>query len=93
MKKERNIKRKESILAQSLHMPEELMQGDSIISLTGRHKAWIENYKGIIEYNDCRIFLQLKNGKVLFSGKQMHIDFYTCDEMQISGMIEEICFT
>ena len=92
MKKERTTKRKESILAQSLQVPEELIQGDSIISLTGKHKAWIENYKGIIEYDDCRICLQLKNGRIIFSGTHLHIDFYTCDEMQISGVIESIVF-
>lgn len=92
MKKDKKKPQKESILAQSLQMPEELLKGDSIISLTGNHKAWIENYKGIIEYDDCRIYLQLKNGKILFQGKKLHIDFYTCDEMQISGIIECINF-
>ena len=34
MKKDKKKPQKESILAQSLQMPEELLKGDSIISLT-----------------------------------------------------------
>ena len=59
--------RKKSIItpiAESLKLPKDLTRGDSIISLTGNEEAWIENYKGIIEYTPERIFLQLKNGRV-----------------------------
>ncbi len=87
--------RKKSIispLAESLKLPKDLINGDSIISLTGNEEAWIENYKGIIEYTPESIFLQLKNGKVCFCGKELHIAFYTSEEMQITGVIEEMKF-
>jgi len=87
--------RKKSIispLAESLKLPKDLTNGDSIISLTGNEEAWIENYKGIIEYTPECIFLQLKNGKVVFCGKELHIAFYTSEEMRITGTIEEMKF-
>ena len=60
--------RKKSIItpiAESLKLPKDLTRGDSIISLTGNEEAWIENYKGIIEYTPERIFLQLKTAGLL----------------------------
>ena len=85
--------RKKSIitpLAESLKLPKDITKGDSIISLTGNEEAWIENYKGIIEYTPERIFLQLKNGRVELSKKNLHIAFYTIEEMRITGFIEEM---
>ena len=87
--------RKKSIItpiAESLKLKKDLTRGDSIISLTGNEEAWIENYKGIIEYTPERIFLQLKNGRVAFCGKQLHIAFYTSEEMRITGIIEGMQF-
>ena len=65
---------------------------DRKVTLTGNREAWIENYKGIIEYTPERIFLQLKNGRVAFCGKQLHIAFYTSEEMRITGTIEGMQF-
>ncbi len=87
--------RKKSIIspiADSLKLPKDLTNGDSMISLTGNEEVWIENYKGIIEYTPERIFLQLKKGKILFCGKKLHIAFYTSEEMRIIGTVEEIKF-
>ena len=79
-------------IAESLKLPKDITKGDSIISLTGNEEAWIENYKGIIEYTPERIFLQLKNGRVIFCGKELHIAFYTSEEMRITGIIEGMQF-
>lgn len=79
-------------LADTLRLPKDITHGDSIISLTGNEEAWIENYKGIIEYTSERIFLQLKNGRVVFCGRNLHIAFYTTEEMRITGMIEGMQF-
>lgn len=79
-------------LAESLKLPKDITKGDSLISLTGNEEAWIENYKGIIEYTPERIFLQLKNGRVVFCGRKLHIAFYTIEEMRITGIIEEMQF-
>ncbi len=87
--------RKKSIiapLAEALRLPKDITKGDSLISLTGNEEAWIENYRGIIEYTPERIFLQMKNGRVAFGGENLHIAFYTVEEMRITGSIEEMRF-
>ena len=83
---------KKEALIESLKFPKDICMGAVKVTLTGNREAWIENYKGIIEYTPERIFLQLKNGRVAFCGKQLHIAFYTSEEMRITGIIEGMQF-
>ena len=66
------------------------MLGAAIVTVTGNRDAFIENYKGILEYNTESIVLQGKNCKICFEGKQLSIDYYTNDEMKITGEIQEV---
>ncbi|MDE6895844.1 MAG: YabP/YqfC family sporulation protein, partial [Lachnospiraceae bacterium] len=47
-------------------------------------------YRGIIEYTEKRIRLQTKTCQMTLCGEHLHIDYYTEDEMKISGEIGEI---
>lgn len=62
--------------------------GASIVTLTGNHEAWIENYKGLIEYSDTFVLLQGKTCQICISGKCLSIDYYTNEDMKISGCIQ-----
>lgn len=63
------------------------MLGASIVTLTGNREAFIENYKGILEYTKELIVLQGKNSKICFEGRQLAIEYYTNEDMKISGCI------
>ncbi len=47
----------------------------------------MENYKGILEYTECQILLQGKNCQVCFEGQRLCIEYYTNEDMKISGCI------
>ena len=83
------ISKKEQVV-DSLKLPKDLLLGASIVTLTGTHEAWIENYKGIIEYCDTFVLLQGKNCQICISGKRLSIDYYTNEDMKISGCIESV---
>ena len=70
----------------------DLTRGDMLVSVTGRHEIFVENYKGIIEYTDCRIMLSGKSGSVLLLGKGLSVVYYTGDEMKVEGTLDNICF-
>lgn len=78
--------RKEQLVAK-LQLPRDLMLGDSILTLTGKHSLSVENYKGIIEYTSTSILIQGKNGQICVEGKHLNIDYYTNEDMKISGCI------
>lgn len=89
-KKHPDLETKKELLADSLKLPKDLVLGASIITLTGNREAWIENYRGIIDYCDKMILLQGKNCQICFQGKNLCIDYYTNEDMKISGCIEQI---
>ena len=86
------INKQENILTESVKIPRDLVQKDSVISLSGNEEVWIENYKGILDYSQEQIVLLLKKGKIIFQGKQLLITFYTSEDMQIKGKISAIIF-
>ncbi len=81
------VSRKEQ-LVDSLKLPKDLLLGASIVTLTGNREAWIENYKGIIEYSDTFVLLQGKTCQICIAGKGLSIDYYTNEDMKISGCIQ-----
>ncbi|MEG1847329.1 MAG: YabP/YqfC family sporulation protein [Lachnospiraceae bacterium] len=81
--------RKEKVV-DSLNLPKDLLLGASILTVIGSHEACIENYKGIIEYTEESIVIQGKNCQICFRGRQLSIDYYTNEDMKISGCIAEI---
>ena len=66
------------------------MLGEPIVTITGRNDLLIENYKGILEYLPDKIRLSLKRGQIEIQGKTLKIEYYTNDDMRISGRIDKI---
>ena len=78
------------LIVESLKLPKDTMLGASIVTLTGNREAFIENYKEILEYTRESIVLQSKNCKICFEGRQLSIDYYTNEDMKISGSIDAV---
>lgn len=76
------------MLVESLRLPKDVCMGALRVSLTGSTEAWIENYRGILEYTEQMILLQGKTCQVSFEGKGLSIDYYTNEDMKISGCIQ-----
>lgn len=78
---------KRELVVNSLKLPKDLLLGASIVTLTGNREAWIENYKGIIEYSERGILIQGKTCQICIQGNSLSIDYYTNEDMKISGNI------
>ena len=74
----------------NLELPKDLMLGAAVLTVTGRKEALIANYKGILEYEDSFIRVQTKNCRIRISGAHLAIDYYTNEEMKITGFIDTI---
>lgn len=70
------------------HLPEDVLLGSSKVEIIGVKSVRVENYKGIIEYTQQRIKLQISEGKILIEGERMQIDYCTDVELHISGWIK-----
>lgn len=81
---------KKEALVESLGLPKDLLLGSVILTVTGQKEAYIENYRGIIEYTSKQIRLQTKNCQLMIQGQNLCIDYYSNEEMKITGIIHEI---
>lgn len=82
---------KEKII-EKLMLPKDLMLGAAVVTVTGQTEAYIENYRGIIEYTAERIKLQTKTCSIEIEGSSLNIGYYTNDEMKITGHISNIAY-
>ena len=93
--KHNNVLKKESkkeLFVESLKLPKDMMMGAFMLSMTGNKEAFIENYRGILEYTDTCILLQTKIGQVRFEGSSLTISYYTNEDMKICGCIASVNF-
>lgn len=77
-------------VTEHLELPKDLMLGEPIVTITGRSDLTIENYKGILEYQQDKIRLSLKRGQIEIYGNALKIEYYTNDDMRISGCIDRV---
>lgn len=73
-----------------LELPRDLMLGAAIVTVTGRKEVLIENYKGILELEDSHIKIQTKNCRLEILGTGLTVEYYTNEEMKISGLIHSV---
>lgn len=88
MKKKKPSKQEQ--LIETLQLPKDVCLGAIRITLTGNYEAWVENYRGILEYTGQCILLQAKTCQVRVEGENLVIDYYTNEDMKITGCITSI---
>ena len=89
-KKESKKELTKEALIESLKFPKDVCMGALKVTMTGNKEAWIENYRGILEYTDEQILLQGKTCQVCFEGNRLSVDYYTNEDMKISGCISAV---
>lgn len=87
-----NITRKSEEFMDSLHLPKDIVMGTMKVTLTGNREAWIENYRGLLEYTDKCICLQGRHGQIEIQGNALCIEYYTNEDMKICGCFSCIKF-
>lgn len=79
-------------LAAAASMPKDVVLGASLITVLGTSEVCIENYRGILEYTENLIRVQTKERMIKLTGKHLQIEYYTNDEMKITGRIHTLEF-
>ena len=64
--------------------------GVPILTLTGHYEVNIENYRGILEYTEQLIRINVRSGQIRITGKSLEINYYTTTDMKITGKVEKI---
>ena len=88
-KKEKRGKIVREKMGQILDMPLDMIKDYSRMTVLGNESVLIENYKGIVEYDEELIRL---NNNICLYGSKLSIEEITDDEILVTGKIKSIEF-
>ena len=73
-----------------LEIPEEVYTNKPKIIITGFDEIILENYKGILEYEEFFTSISTYIGVVNINGYNMNLEKMTNDDIKITGKIESV---
>jgi len=77
-------------LNKMLEMPEEVYTNTPKLTITGFNEIVLENYKGILEYEEFFTSISTHIGVVNINGCNINLEKMTNDDIKITGKIESI---
>ncbi len=87
MKKNKNALSK---IDRLLEMPQEVYTDTPKLTITGFNETIIENFKGILEYEDYYIRINTSLGIININGYELKLENMTNDDIRVTGKIENI---
>ena len=73
-----------------LEMPEEVYSNTPKLTIIGFNEIVLENYKGILEYEEFFASISTYIGVVNINGYNINLEKMTNDDIKITGKIESI---
>jgi len=74
----------------ALELPREISSSDIKISIIGFDEMLIENYKGILEYEEFYIKVKTQIGNININGFNLILEQITEDDISVKGKIQNI---
>ena len=85
-------KNKVSKIDKILELPQEVYSNIPKITLMGFDEMIIENYKGILEYEEFFVRIRTHIGTVSVNGYNLNLETMTNDDIRVTGKIESFDF-
>ena len=82
--------KKKNKIEKMLEIPEEVYSNVPKVTITGFNELILENYKGIIEYEECFASISTYIGVININGYNLNLEKMTNDDIKITGKIESI---
>lgn len=86
----KNFENKKQKIARLSCLPEDVILGIPNVEILGQSEMRIENYRGLMEYTEQLVRVQTKIGQIRIEGKRLQVDYYTNNDMKITGNIQNI---
>lgn len=81
-----------SRVSKFLEIPREVISDVPKITITGFDEILIENFKGILEYEDFFVRISTSLGNININGFNLKLNQMTDDDILVNGKIENIDF-
>lgn len=84
------MKKNQNKLSRLLELPKEIEKNNTKITINSFDEMLIENYKGIIEYEEFYVKVKTEIGIVNINGFNLGLEQITEDDIIIKGKIESL---
>ena len=92
MKRNNRKVKKQNKLERLLEIPKEVSSTDPKITIMGFNEILIENYKGILEYQEFYIRISTHIGIININGFNLGLNEMSNEDIMITGKIETLDF-
>ena len=75
-----------------MEIPVELSTDTTKVTIVGFERLLIENYRGILEYQDYFVRVNTHKGIININGFNLNLEEMTTDDLLVTGKIESIDF-
>lgn len=86
----KRINRLSNRINKALEIPREISEAETKFTIIGFDEMLIENYIGIMEYEDFYIKINTKIGNININGFNLSLEQVTEDDISVKGKIESI---
>lgn len=86
------MKKRANKLNEILEIPVELSTNNPKLTITGFERLLIENYRGILEYQEYFVRVNTHIGIININGFNLNLEEMTSDDLLVTGKIEGIDF-
>lgn len=76
--------------ADAFSLPKDMVVNATLIHMIGKSDVFVENFKGIISYTCHEVIVKGYGIKFCVCGERLLIEYYSNDDMKISGKINQI---
>lgn len=83
-------KQRKNRMDKMLEIPKEVYSNIPKLSVTGFGEMVIENYKGILEYEEFFVRISTHIGIININGYNLNLETMTNDDIKVTGKIESI---
>lgn len=83
-------KQRKNRMDKMLEIPKEVYSNIPKLSVTGFEEMVIENYKGILEYEEFFVRISTHIGIININGYNLNLETMTNDDIKVTGKIESI---
>ncbi len=86
----KDINRKSKKIDRLLELPQEVYSNEPRVIINSFKEVLIENYKGILEYEEFIVKISTFIGVINVNGYNLNLETMTNDDIKITGKIEGI---
>ncbi len=83
---------RESLFVRALDLPEDVALDLPRVTILGGMQVTVENHRGIVSYDPCRVVVGMNGGRILITGEDLVLGCVQAEEISVTGLVAAVAF-